>query len=78
MRWILGVLLRLGYNDERMIDTFNLVELKQDSNGRWIRESRLSSRFQVTIERRYATSKWVTLKALEALKGYYGSTLQSD
>lgn len=69
---VLGVLLRLGYRDERMRNAVSLVESKQDALGKWSQESRFSSRFLVSLERRGAPSKWVTLKALSALKNYYG------
>ncbi len=68
---ILGILAGLGYKDERMQETVDLVISKQDDRGRWLLESTWNGRFQVNIERKGKPSKWVTLNALRALKLYY-------
>ncbi len=68
---ILGILAKLGYKDERMQEAIDLVVSKQDSQGRWKLESTFNGKFQVDIERKNESSKWVTLKALTALKQYY-------
>jgi hypothetical protein len=68
---ILGILTKLGYRDERMQETVDLVVSKQDAQGRWKLESTFNGRFQVNIERKGELSKWVTLNALKALKGFY-------
>lgn len=68
---ILGVLAKLGYRDERMQEAVDLVVSKQDTHGRWKLENTFNGRFQVNIERKGEPSKWVTLKALTALKRYY-------
>jgi hypothetical protein len=68
---IFGVLATLGYKDERMQEAVDLVVSKQDSQGRWKLESTFNGKFQVDIERKGEPSKWVTLKALTALKQYY-------
>lgn len=68
---ILGVLAKLGYKDERMQEAVDLVVSKQDAQGRWLLESTFNGKFQVNIERKGEQSKWVTLKALTALKQYY-------
>jgi hypothetical protein len=68
---ILGILTKLGYRDERMQETVDLVVSKQDAQGRWKLESTFNGRFQVNIERKSELSKWITLNALKALKGFY-------
>jgi hypothetical protein len=68
---ILGILTKLGYKDERMQETVDLVVSKQDAQGRWKLESTFNGRFQVNIERKSELSKWITLNALKALKGFY-------
>jgi hypothetical protein len=68
---ILGILTKLGYRDERMQETVDLVVSKQDAQGRWKLESTFNGRFQVNIERKGELSKWITLNALKALKRFY-------
>jgi len=71
---ILGILTRLGYKDERMQEAVDLVVSKQDDKGRWKLETILKKRFQVNIEQKGKPSKWITLNALKALKGFYDLT----
>jgi hypothetical protein len=68
---ILGILTKLGYKDERMQETVDLVISKQDKQGRWTLENTFNGRFQVDIERKGELSKWITLNALKALKRFY-------
>jgi len=74
---ILGILTKLGYKDERIIETIKLVISKQDDRGRWRLESLPSPQgsfygsFSTDIERKGNSSKWITLNALKALKGFY-------
>jgi hypothetical protein len=68
---ILGILTKLGYKDERMQETVDLVISKQDTQGRWNLESTFNGRFQVDIEHKGELSKWITLNALKALKRFY-------
>jgi hypothetical protein len=68
---LLGILTKLGYRDERMQETVDLVLSKQTSEGNWLLENTFNGKTQVVIERKGEPSKWVTLKALSALKGYY-------
>ena len=69
---VLGVLTKLGYRDERMQETVDLVISKQNDQGKWKLESTFNGRFQVNIEQKDKSSKWITLKALEVLKIFYG------
>jgi hypothetical protein len=69
---VLGILAKLGCKDSRMQEAVDLVVSKQDAAGRWMRENTMNGRLQVDIERKGEVSKWVTLKALIALREYYG------
>jgi hypothetical protein len=68
---IFGVLSKLGYKDPRMAETADLVLSKMGPDGRWLLENTYNGRFQANIERKGAPSKWITLKALSALKRWY-------
>ncbi len=68
---VLGILTKLGVRDERMQEAVDLVVSKQDELGRWKLESNFNGRYQTNIERKGEPSKWVTLKALKALKEFY-------
>ena len=66
---MLGILVKLGYHDERMRDAIDLLVSKQDEQGRWKMEKSWNSRLLVSLEKDGKPSKWVTLNALRALKG---------
>lgn len=68
---VLGILTKLGFKDERMHEAVDLVLSKQNELGRWKLESTFNGRFQTNIERKGEPSKWITLKALTALKYFY-------
>ena len=68
---ILGILGKRGYRDERMHEAVDLVVSKQDAQGRWKLENTFNGKTQVPIESQGQPSKWITLKALTALKRYY-------
>jgi len=68
---ILGILTKLGYKDERMQESIDLVISKQDDQGRWKLENTFNSRFQVNIEKKDKASKWITLNAIRVLKRLY-------
>jgi hypothetical protein len=48
-----------------------LVESKQDAEGRWKLEYSYNGKTWVDIERKGQPSKWVTLRALRVLKAAY-------
>jgi hypothetical protein len=68
---ILGILTRLGYKDNRMQEAIDVVISKQDTQGKWMLENTFNGRYQVNIEQKAKPSKWITLKALTALKRFY-------
>jgi len=69
---ILGILMNLGYKDKRLQEAMDLVVSKQDEQGRWVLESTFNGRFQTNIEQKGKPSKWITLRALQVLKKFYG------
>lgn len=68
---LFGILTKLGYRDNRMQDAADLVLAKQNPRGRWLLESTFNGRYQTNIEQKGEESKWITLKALTAIKHYY-------
>ena len=68
---ILGILTKLGYNDNRMQEAVDLVISKHDKKGRWKLENTYNGRFQTNIEQKDKVSKWITLNALRVLKRLY-------
>ena len=61
---VLSILSKLGYQDDRMQDTVDLLIFKQNKNGRWLAE-------KPGYEQKGKESKWVTIYALNALKNFY-------
>jgi hypothetical protein len=68
---ILQILTKLGAKDERMQEAIDLVVSKQNDEGKWLLENTFNGRFLVSIERKGKPSKWITLNALEVLRGFY-------
>jgi hypothetical protein len=67
---ILGILTKLGRaGDERAREARALVASKAGTDGRWNLESTFNGRFVVDIEARGEPSRWITLRALLALRG---------
>jgi hypothetical protein len=68
---ILGILTQLGHRDERMKEAIDVLISKQDDQGKWKLENTFNGRFQVSIEQKSKSSKWITLNALRVLKQFY-------
>ena len=67
---ILGLLAKLGKaGDERAGCARALVASRADAQGRWALQQTMNGRFRVDIETKGEPSRWVTLKALAALRG---------
>jgi hypothetical protein len=66
---MLGIIVKLGYHDERMQDAIDLLVSKQDELGTWKMEKSWNSRLLVSLEKDDKPSKWITLNALRVLKG---------
>ena len=68
----LEALLTLGLaGDKRLRNLAALVEDKRQDDGRWLMEYSYNGKTWVEIEEKKAPSKWVTLRALTALKRFY-------
>jgi hypothetical protein len=73
---IANILLDLGVVDERMQEAIDLIASKQDETGKWALESTFNGKFQVDIEAKAKPSKWITYRAMRALKFYYEGEAQ--
>ena len=70
---ILEALMGLGLaGDARLRPAIDLLQSKQDAQGRWTMEYSYNGKTWVDIEEKKQPSKWVTLRALRVLKHYYG------
>ncbi len=58
--------------DARLRPAIDLLQSKQDAQGRWTMEYSYNGKTWVDIEEKKQPSKWVTLRALRVLKHYYG------
>ena len=59
----------LGYGqDARLANALQIIRDKQDSNGRWLLEYDYQSKIVVDFGKKKEANKWVTLRALKALK----------
>ncbi len=68
----LEVLATLGQaRDERLSHALQLIESKQDEQGRWKLEYSYNGKTWFNIERKGRPSKWITLRALRVLKAAY-------
>lgn len=65
------ILLALGMRDGRMQEAIDLIASKQNETGDWNLEATFNGRFQVDIESKGKPSKWISYRALLALKQYY-------
>lgn len=68
---VTGVLVKLGYRDERMQEAIDVIVSKQDGDGRWAQEDTFGGRYLVRVEKKGKPSKWITLHALRTLRSYY-------
>ena len=69
---VLEAMLALGEagcgRDPRLKDAVALVPLKRGPDGRWLLKHSLNGKMWVDIEDKGQPSKWVTLRALRALR----------
>lgn len=68
---LLAIFSDLGIVDERLGDAISLVRHKRLPDGSWKLENSFNGKMLVNIEKKGAPSKWVTLRAYDALR-YYG------
>ena len=60
---------RLGYGqDPRLANAIQIIQDKQDSTGCWKLEYDYQGKIKVDFGKKNKPSKWVTLRALRALK----------
>lgn len=57
--------------DPRLARALEMVEGKQDPQGRWKLEYSLNGKMWADIEKKGKPSKWITLRALRVLKAAY-------
>lgn len=70
---IFDLLAGLGYRDKRMEEAAELILFKQDGAGRWKLENNYAgSRLLIPMGREGEPDKWITLRAVRALKAYAG------
>jgi hypothetical protein len=69
---VLDTLTRLGVHDERMHDSVDLVLKAQGPDGRWLLINTFNGKMWVDIEEKGLPSKWITLRALRALRRFHG------
>jgi hypothetical protein len=65
---MLDILTRLGINDPRLQEGFDLIQSKQRKDGKWIQEGGFTDQLLVPFERIGQPSKWVTLFALRIIQ----------
>jgi hypothetical protein len=66
---ILSILAGLGVHDERMSDAVEALLKRRGPDGKWNMADNFNGRFVADIEEKGKPSKWITLRALTALKG---------
>jgi hypothetical protein len=69
---ILGILVGLGYRDERMAEAIEILRSKGGPGRPWRMENSFNGKMIVDIEEKGAPSKWITLKAVRILCAWDG------
>jgi hypothetical protein len=62
-----NALLQLGVRDKRLSDALDLIQSKQQSDGRWLLDFSETARAWIQIEQVGKPSKWITLFGLSTL-----------
>jgi hypothetical protein len=65
-----GIFADLGVRDPRLDDAIALIRSKRTKDGSWLLENTFNGKTSVGIEAKGKPSKWITLRALRALKAY--------
>ena len=65
---VLDTLTRLGVRDERMRSAMDVVIDSQQRDGKWLLKNTYNGKMWMDIEEKHRPSKWVTLRAMCALK----------
>jgi hypothetical protein len=69
---VLGTLARLQVKDTRITDSVKVVINMQQPDGNWLLKHTFNGKFWHNIEEKGKPSKWITLRALHALKHFVG------
>jgi hypothetical protein len=69
---VLDTLTRLGVGDERMAGAVELVKAAQQGDGPWLLSNTFNGKMWADIEEKGRPSKWVTLRAVRALRRFHG------
>ncbi|MGY5877157.1 MAG: nitrogen fixation protein NifH [Candidatus Thorarchaeota archaeon] len=69
---ILNILSSLRVRDDRMQDAIDVVLTTQQKDGKWLLKHTFNGKMVCEIDEKHKPSKWITLRALRALKGFYG------
>jgi len=64
---LLGIFTDLKIKDTRLKDALEIIKGKEMKAGKWKLENSFNGRMLVSIEKKGAPSKWITLKALKVL-----------
>jgi len=67
---VLDTLTSLGFHDERMQESIDLVQSLKNADDRWVLKSSFNGKMWCDIEAKGQPSKWITLRALRVLKRY--------
>jgi len=67
---VLDVLTELGFKDERMQESIDLVLGSKNDQGTWDLKNTFNGKMLCEIEKKNAPSKWITLRALRVLHRY--------
>jgi len=68
---VLNVLATLDVKDNRMQDSIDVVIKAQQKDGKWLLKNTFNGKTICNIEEKGKPSKWITYRALCALKGFY-------
>jgi len=67
---LLLIFSELGIKDPRLDDALAVLIQKRGPDGKWLLESSLNGKTNVSIEKKGLPSKWITLRAMQVLKFY--------
>ena len=69
---ILMILVKFGIKDNRMQEAVDKIISQKNDQGKWLLKNTFNGRFITNIEQKGKPSKWMTLRALQILKNWYG------
>lgn len=68
---VLNILTELGIRDKRMQESVDFVVGSRNASGTWDLKNTYNGKMRCNIEKKNASSKWITLRALRILRRYY-------